>query len=39
MIIKYLKRRKGKRENIAAMKDGNGRLITDSIEKANSLNI
>jgi hypothetical protein len=37
-FYKYVKRRKGSRENIPAIKDGNGRLITDSIEKANSLN-
>jgi len=33
-----VKRRKGNRENILAIKDCNGRIITDSIEKANSLN-
>jgi hypothetical protein len=37
-FYKYVKRRKGNRENILAMKDGNGRLITDSIEKAKSFN-
>ncbi|PNF41870.1 hypothetical protein B7P43_G15761 [Cryptotermes secundus] len=37
-FYKYVKRRKGNRENIPAIKDGNGRLITDAIEKANSLN-
>jgi hypothetical protein len=31
-------RRKGNREHIAVIKDGKGRLLTDSIEKANSLN-
>jgi hypothetical protein len=35
---KYIKRRAGNRENIPAIKVGNGRLITDWIEKANSLN-
>jgi len=35
---KYTKRRKGNRENIPAIKDCNGRNITESIEKANSLN-
>ncbi|PNF22005.1 hypothetical protein B7P43_G17606 [Cryptotermes secundus] len=37
-FYKYVKRRKGNRENIPAIKDGNGRLITDAIEKASSLN-
>jgi hypothetical protein len=37
-FYKYVKRRKGNRENIPAIKDGNGRLITDSIEDANFLN-
>ena len=37
-FYKYVKRRKGNRENIPAIKDCNGRLIIDSIEKANSLN-
>ena len=36
-FYKYVKRRKGNRENIPAIKDSNGRIITDSIEKANSL--
>jgi len=35
---KYLKRRKGNRENIPAFKDCNGRIITDAIEKANTFN-
>jgi hypothetical protein len=34
----YVKRRKGNRENAPAIKEGNGRLITDSTGKANSLN-
>ena len=37
-FYKYVKRHKGYRENIPAIKDCNGRLITDPIEKANSLN-
>ena len=37
-FYKYIKRRKGNKENIPAIKDCNGRNITDSIEKANSLN-
>jgi hypothetical protein len=37
-FYKYVKRCKGNRENIPVIKDGNGWLITDSIEKANSLN-
>jgi len=35
---KYVKRRKGNRENIPAIKNHNDTLITDPIEKANSLN-
>jgi len=37
-FYKYLKRRKGNRENIPAIKDCNGRIITDAIEKANTFN-
>jgi hypothetical protein len=37
-FYKYIKRRKGNRENIPAIKDCNGRIITASLEKANSLN-
>jgi hypothetical protein len=37
-FYKYVKRRKGNRENIPAIKDWNGRIITDSIEKATTLN-
>jgi hypothetical protein len=37
-LYKYVKRRKGNRENIPEIKDGNGRLITDIIEKVNSFN-
>jgi hypothetical protein len=35
---KYVKIRKGNRENTPVTKDCNGRLVTDSVEKANSLN-
>jgi hypothetical protein len=38
-FYKYVKRRKGNRENIPAIKDCNERIITDSIEKANSLKL
>ena len=34
----YVKHCKGKRENIPAIKDHNGKLITDPLEKATSLN-
>jgi len=34
----YVKRRKGCRENIPVIKDQNGKLITDPVEKSNSLN-
>jgi len=37
-FFKYVKRRKGNRESIPAIKDQNGKLITDPIEKANFLN-
>jgi hypothetical protein len=37
-FYKYVKRRKRNRENIPAIKDCNGRTITDPTEKANSLN-
>jgi hypothetical protein len=33
-FYKYVKRSKGNREDIAVIKDSNGRLITDSIENA-----
>jgi uncharacterized protein Veg len=36
-FYKYVKRLKGNREDTVAMKDANGRLDTDSIEKANAL--
>jgi hypothetical protein len=38
-FYKCVKRRKGNRENIPAIKDVSGRLVSDSIEKANTLNI
>jgi len=37
-FYKYVKRRKGNRENISVVKDCNGSHITDSTEKVNSLN-
>ena len=37
-FFKYAKRRKGNRENTPAIKDHNGKLITDPLENANSLN-
>jgi len=37
-FYKYVKRRKGNREIIRAIKDHNGTIITDSTEKANILN-
>jgi hypothetical protein len=37
-FYKYVKRHKGNRENSPAIKDCNGRIITDLIEKANCLN-
>jgi hypothetical protein len=37
-LYKYVKRRKGNRENIPAIKDHNGKLITQPIKKANTLN-
>jgi hypothetical protein len=36
-FYKYVKRRKGNRETIPAIKDRNGKLITAPLEKANSL--
>jgi len=32
-FCKYVKRRKGNKENIPAIKDHNGKLITDPLEK------
>jgi hypothetical protein len=37
-LYKYVKQHKGIRENISAIKDCNGRINTDSVFKANSLN-
>jgi hypothetical protein len=37
-LYKYVKRRKGSRENIPAIKACNGRPFIDPIEKANSFN-
>ena len=37
-FCKYVKRHKGNRENIPAIKDHNCRLVTDPTEKANSIN-
>ena len=37
-FYKYVKMRKGIRENIAAIKDSYGRIVTGSIDKANSFN-
>jgi len=37
-FYKYVKRRKGNKENISAIKDCNRRIITDAIEKANTFN-
>jgi len=37
-FYKYVKRRKGNKENIPAIKDCNGRIITDAIRKANTFN-
>jgi len=37
-LCKYVKRRKGNRENIPAIKDRNAKFITDTKENASSLN-
>ena len=37
-FFKCVKRRKGNRENTPAIKDCNGRIITDAIEKSNTFN-
>ena len=37
-FYKYIKRCKGNRENIPAIKDHNGKLITDPPDKAKSIN-
>ena len=36
---KYVKRRKGNRDSISAIKDHNDKFITDPLEKANSPNL
>jgi len=36
---RFVKRRKGNRENIPTIKDCNGGLITDPVDKANNLNV
>jgi hypothetical protein len=38
-FYKYIKRHKGNRDNIPAIKDGDGRIITDPTEKANLINL
>jgi len=37
-FYRFVNRRKGNRETVPALKDGNGGLITDPVEKANHLN-
>jgi hypothetical protein len=37
-FYRFVNRRKGNRENISAIKDCNGRLITGPLDKANNLN-
>ena len=37
-LYRFVNRRKGNRENIPSLKDGNGWLITDPVEEANHLN-
>jgi len=38
-FYKYVKRRKGNRDNIPAIEDVDGRIVTDPIEKANLINL
>jgi hypothetical protein len=38
-FYKYVKRCKGNRENIPAIMDGDGRIVTDPTEKANMINL
>jgi len=38
-FYKYVKRRKGNRDNIPIIKDGNGRIVTDPTEKANLIHL
>ena len=37
-FYKYVRRHKGNRESIPANRDNEGKLVTDTIEKANALN-
>jgi len=37
-FYRFVNRRKGKRENVPAIKNCNGGLITDPVDKANNLN-
>ena len=37
-FYRFVNRRKGNRENVPSLKDGNGGLITDPVAKANHLN-
>jgi len=37
-LYRFVNRRKGNRGNISAIKDCNGGLITDPVDKANNLN-
>ena len=37
-FCKYVRRHKGKRESIPAIRDNEGKLVTDTIAKANALN-
>ena len=37
-FYRFVNRRKGNRENVPALKDGNGGFITDPVAKANHLN-
>ena len=37
-FYKYVRRRKGNRENIPSIKDSNGRIVTDAKDKANTFN-
>jgi len=37
-FYKYVRRRKGSRENIPSIKDSNGRIVTDAKDKANTFN-
>ena len=37
-FYRFVNRREGNRENVPSLKDGNGGLITDPVQKANHLN-